>query len=773
MSRFYDEDDMDTQEDPLEFQDEAELDDYLNDEEYDLMNELFPRAKAELSEHQGWDNLAVKQAIWDAEFDLEAALVQLKRRYKKKGLSALASLASARVAARPVRAAAGTNGASLLDGLRAKGLSSGASKLQMKRPALRAVDATPAPGASLMQTLSSLRKQSAAATPEAKPVAARPARTEARQDQWMALGALLRRQPSFKPAARPALQLSSVLLSRQTGCAEPRKTQLKRRVEEVFSVFYPNNYKAAKKQASANFMKPSPDDVVLESQKRAFEIKQVAEKVADLKFNNKDAAPKNYEDEEEDSRPKEGEQPSAKKVVQPTNPRNPIDIPAYVREKKPHMSFVVLGHVDAGKSTLMGRLLYDVGAVDTKLIRQLKRESELAGKGSFHLAWVMDQTNEERARGVTVDICTSEFETAKSTFTVIDAPGHRDFVPNAVTGVNLADVAIVTIDCATDAFESGFNLDGQTREHIILARSLGVKHIILAMNKMDTVEWHEGRFKAIRLELLSFLEDIGFKEPQTSWVPCSGLTGEGVYQKGYPPSQNWYKGPSLVDELERVSVSFFGLDGQQVSETPFLFSLLDTHSSGKNNEVYVSGKVLGGSVQPGETITIYPSEQTVVVDNIYVGDKRNPVGAAVQNDFVTLKLKNANFEDIKGGDLAAIVGFDIPSRKTFTSQVLTFKVDKPVLPGASFILFRGGAQCSARIKSLHQAVDKQDPSKVLKKKVRHIGSNQSAIVTIELTDRGLKMPLLTFDQNKRFGRILLRRDGKTIAAGVVKSIDAS
>lgn len=212
-----------------------------------------------------------------------------------------------------------------------------------------------------------------------------------------------------------------------------------------------------------------------------------------------------------------------------------------------------MGHVDAGKSTLMGRLLYDVGAVDNKLIRKLKKESEMIGKSSFHLAWVMDQTSEERNRGVTVDICTSDFKTKDATFTIVDAPGHRDFVPNAIAGVSQVDVAVLSIDCSTDAFESGFNLDGQTKEHTLLARSLGVRHIIVAMNKMDSVDWYEGRFEDIKFELRNFFEDIGIKDDQLSWVPCSGLTGEGVYQKEYPMGQTWYKGPSLVGRLEEVS----------------------------------------------------------------------------------------------------------------------------------------------------------------------------------------------------------------------------
>ncbi|QLG74067.1 hypothetical protein HG535_0F05790 [Zygotorulaspora mrakii] len=548
----------------------------------------------------------------------------------------------------------------------------------------------------------------------------------------------------------------------------------KRKYGEIFSVFYPdvlvntNKRKATSKTAAANFKKPSPDDVVINAQNKA--LTRVNEMVSGLKISeNKHSAGEEWHDSDPETLDNDDGPPkySYKRVSIPTKPTNPVDIQKYLETSKAHCSFVVLGHVDAGKSTLMGRLLYDVGAVDNNHIRKLKKESERIGKGSFHFAWVMDQTQEERERGVTVSICPSDFETANTQFTIVDAPGHSDFVPNAIAGISLADIALLCVDCGTDAFESGFNLDGQTKEHTILARSMGVNRIVVAMNKMDTVEWYYGRFDQIKNELSTFFKDVGFKEDQIDWVPCSGLSGEGVYKIAYPENASWYKGPTLIEKLEYVAQHISNSYHNEVIGSPFLFSILEAIPTNKNEEAIISGRVESGSIQPGETITIYPSEQSAVVSKILVGNDAKSSHIVVKGDFATLRLRHAHVEDIETGDLAGAVDYDVPVMREFSTQLLTFKMDRPILPGTSFMLFRGICQQPARVSKLVSIIEKQDPSKVIKKKVRHLGSNQAAIVEIELTERKRYIPILKIKENKRLGRILLRKDGRTIAAGAV------
>lgn len=579
---------------------------------------------------------------------------------------------------------------------------------------------------------------------------------------------------SANSSPRGLLGISKTLLEPPKEDDRTRKIR-KKRYLEIFTVFYPikkrdtNSSKTAQQKAARSFASPSPDDVVINAQKAVFD--EVKDNVSKLKISNKDQV---YEALDNDNHAKKTDDEEQvprqyKKLVAPTKPRDPIDIEKYLKEMKPHCSFVVLGHVDAGKSTLMGRLLFDVGAVDMAHIRKLKRESERIGKGSFHLAWVMDQTAEERERGVTVSICTSDFETAAAKFTIVDAPGHRDFVPSAISGISQADVAVLSIDCGTDAFESGFNLDGQTKEHTLLARSMGVSRVIVAMNKMDTVAWDSSRFNQIKNELGSFFQDIGLKKEHIFWVPCSGLSGEGVYKTPYPENQTWYKGPNLIEQLELVAKDFTESFKEEIVDSRFLFSTLEVIPSSKNEEASITGKVESGYIQPGESITLYPSGQGVLVDKILTGNEKTSAPVAIKGDFVTLKLRNAHAEDIEAGDLATSIDFDIKPLDKFRVQLLTFSMERPLLPGTPFVLFRGVCQQPARISALEAIVSKSDPQQVLKKKVRHLGSNKAAIVEIELTDRKRWVPILTYSESKHLGRVLLRKDGRTIAAGVVMS----
>ncbi|GME99918.1 unnamed protein product [Ambrosiozyma monospora] len=198
---------------------------------------------------------------------------------------------------------------------------------------------------------------------------------------------------------------------------------------------------------------------------------------------------------------------TAKKPAVVSKPKQKINLDVELKKKneKPNLSFVVIGHVDSGKSTMTGRLLYDLNIVDSKTLHKLTKESESIGKASFSLAWIMDQTKEERNRGITVDICQTQFETKQSSFTIIDSPGHKDYVPQMINGVTQADLAIAIIDASS--FESGFIADGQTKEHLTIAKSLGIEKCILLINKMDVVGWSQDRYEEIKDQLTEFLTD--------------------------------------------------------------------------------------------------------------------------------------------------------------------------------------------------------------------------------------------------------------------------
>ncbi|CAI1558290.1 hypothetical protein SEUBUCD646_0K02990 [Saccharomyces eubayanus] len=595
-----------------DFHDEGEFDDYLNDEDYDLMNEVFPPLKEELRDYHGCDNLTLKLALLDNDFDLESTVVELKKTLKKK-----------KAPKKPTNTANGT--------------------------------------------------------------------------------------------ANVAQKLADVSISK------PKSNGL-------------------------------PDWL--------------------------------DEEEEEDER-KDSDAGDDGRLVQryykttvPTKPKKPQDISAFVQSQLPHLSFVVLGHVDAGKSTLMGRLLYDLKIVNQAQLRKLQKESETLGKSSFKFAWIMDQTNEERERGVTVSICTSHFSTERANFTIVDAPGHRDFVPNAIMGISQAEMAILCVDCSTNAFESGFNLDGQTKEHMLLASSLGIQNLIIAMNKMDNVNWSQQRFEEIKSKLLPYLVDIGFCEDNISWVPISGFSGEGVHKIDYPNEvKQWYNGPTLMATLENTASEISKESKKTTEEDPFLFSILEIIPLKKtNNELaLVSGKLESGSIQPGESLTIYPSEQSCIVDKIQVGSQQGQstnheeTDVAIKGDFVTLRLRKAYPEDIQDGDLAASVDYlSVHSAQVFILELTTFEMNRPLLPGTPFILFIGVKEQPAKIKRLISLID--EDNNVTKKKVRHLGSKQRALVEVELIEVKRWIPLLTVSENDRLSRVVLRKDGRTIAAGKISEI---
>ncbi|CCH43260.1 HBS1-like protein [Wickerhamomyces ciferrii] len=465
----------------------------------------------------------------------------------------------------------------------------------------------------------------------------------------------------------------------------------KRKLEEyhLTSIYSPFANESIAKKIKTNFSQPSPDDVILNAQKQAFEENSIAKskKQEELQL-SKDV--------------------SNLKITpkQSTKPKFKIDLNQELlkRQEKPHTSFVVIGHVDAGKSTLTGRLLLENNVVDKNTYTKLKREAEKAGKGSFHLAWVMDQTEEERNRGVTVDICTSEFETPNASFTIVDAPGHKDFVPNMITGVSQADIAVLVIDSSTDAFESGFNLDGQTKEHTILARSLGINKIIVAVNKMDNNDWSQDRFEEIRDQLTEFLKITGFQQDQIQFIPCSGLSGVNISQKPSTEDElrklKWYNGDSLLSALENSEK--FSRDFNK----PFVMSISDISS---NYEF--SGRIDTGTIQPGETVLFAPSNQAGIVDSIVIGNNNNnysnnKTNVAIAGDQVTLKIKDVQIEEIQIGDVISIVTNEISSLSKFESRLVLFDLKRPLLLGTQFVLFRGNVQQPAKITKIISLLDK-------------------------------------------------------------------
>lgn len=541
----------------------------------------------------------------------------------------------------------------------------------------------------------------------------------------------------FEPSLEPSVELRNSRIKRQ------------RLASDIFHAYTNSDPNIAK--AKSNFSRPSPDDKVLEAQKQAF-----AQDIGKLTIN----------DGAKEKEQKDKKTPTATKPFKSVNITKELaDNPNFT---KPNKSFVIIGHVDAGKSTLMGRILYDTGTVDAKTVNKLVREAEKSGKGSFALAWIMDQTLEERSRGVTIDICATSFETPSTKFTAIDAPGHKDFVPQMIGGVSQADMALLVVDSITGEFEAGFVMDGQTKEHTLLAKNLGIDKICVAVNKMDKENWSEARFEDIKTQLLQFLtsEDVGFSAENVFFVPISGLTGVNVVKHDDSTKElAWYKGPTLIECLQSINIPGIGATTvDELENADFNLAINDIYDV-TNSEFKVKGKVTLGMIQPGQTVEFQPTEDYLQVQALQLNEKLIDVairGQIVSATFKINQLKNKSTEDLSIGDIVLNIGSKLHTARTFEATVNMFNMDKPLLVGTPFVLFRNNASVAARISKIIKING-------AKKKKMHLVSKQSADVVIEILGDRL-MPVTKFTDNKALGRIVIRREGATVGAGMVTTI---
>ncbi|KAF9347262.1 hypothetical protein BGX26_001248 [Mortierella sp. AD094] len=419
--------------------------------------------------------------------------------------------------------------------------------------------------------------------------------------------------------------------------------------------------------------------------------------------------------------------------------------------EKESLNLVVIGHVDAGKSTLMGHLLYLQGEVNEKTIRKHERDAQKIGKASFAFAWVLDETGEERARGITMDVGVTKFETTHRRFTLLDAPGHRDFIPNMISGTAQADVAILVVDATTGEFESGFDANGQTKEHALLARSLGVQQLVVAVNKLDAVKWSEARFLEIVQKLEQFLvKDASFKKSNLVFIPCSGFTGENLVKRSTPgnicngsavsdapvdesvrsvlETFSWYKGPTLIETIDKLDAP------TRAVEKPFRMSVTDVFKG--TGGVSAAGRLEAGHVQVGEAIMVMPGSELAVVKS-------------------------------NNGSVLCARESPIPVTTHFAAQIVVFDVKIPITVGFPIIMHHQSHNEPGTVSKLIATIDK-GTGEIVKKSPRHLGKNTTAMVEIKLNGRAI--PLETFKDSKELGRVMLRKGGETVAAGIVTKI---
>uniref|UniRef100_A0A8C2DKG0 HBS1-like translational GTPase n=1 Tax=Cyprinus carpio TaxID=7962 RepID=A0A8C2DKG0_CYPCA len=340
---------------------------------------------------------------------------------------------------------------------------------------------------------------------------------------------------------------------------------------------------------------------------------------------------------------------------------------------KPLLNLVVIGHVDAGKSTLMGHLLYLLGNVNKRTMHKYEQESKKAGKASFAYAWVLDETGEERDRGVTMDVGMTKFETDSKVITLMDAPGHKDFIPNMITGAAQADVAVLVVDASRGEFEAGFEAGGQTREHGLLVRSLGVTQLAVAVNKMDQVNWQQERFRDIVSKLGHFLKQAGFKDSDVFYIPTSGLSGENLTTRSKVADLTaWYTGPCLLEQIDAFKPP------QRSVEKPFRLCVSDVFKD-QGSGFCVTGKIEAGFIQTGDKVLAMPPNETCTVKGITLHDEALDWAAA--GDHVSLTVTGMDIIKINVGCIFCDPKEAIRACTRFRARILLFNIEVPITQG--------------------------------------------------------------------------------------------
>lgn len=429
-------------------------------------------------------------------------------------------------------------------------------------------------------------------------------------------------------------------------------------------------------------------------------------------------------------------------------------------KRKSHLNIVFIGHVDAGKSTIGGHIMYLTGQVDKRTLEKYEREAKEKGRESWYLSWALDTNLEERAKGKTVEVGRAFFETDSKHFTILDAPGHKSFVPNMIGGASQADIAVLVISARRGEFETGFERGGQTREHAMLVKTAGVRHLIIVVNKMDdpTVEWDELRFIEIRDKLTPYLKKVGFN-PKTDiyYLPVSGLTGFNLMEVNREVCP-WYDGPSLIQYLDTLPPMSRKDDG------PVRLPIVDRY---KDMGTIVLGKIESGVITKGQILALMPNKVPVEVMQLFSDD--DEVEKVFSGENVKIKLKNVEEEDVSPGFMLCSPDNLCHTAKVFDAQVAILEYKSIICAGYSAVLHIHACAEEVTVKALLCTIDKKTNEKS-PTRPRFIKQDQVAIVRLELL--GGMICLETFKDFPQMGRFTLRDEGKTVGIGKVLKVVA-
>ena len=426
------------------------------------------------------------------------------------------------------------------------------------------------------------------------------------------------------------------------------------------------------------------------------------------------------------------------------------------KKEKTHINLVVIGHVDSGKSTSTGHLIYKCGGIDKRTIEKYEKEAAEAGKSSFKYAWVMDKLKSERERGITIDISLWQFETPKYHFTIIDAPGHRDFIKNMITGTSQADCAILMIASPQGEFEPGISKEGQTREHALLSFTLGVKQMIVCMNKMDekSVNYSEERYTEIKKEVADFLKKVGYKPDNINFIPISGWNGDNMLERS--TNTPWYKGPTLLEALDKIEPP------KRPTEKPLRLPLQDVYKIGGIGTVPV-GRVETGILKPGMNVTFAPADVKSDIKSVEMHHTSIP--EAIPGDNVGFNVKGLSVKDIKRGYVCGDSKNDPPRETdTFVAQVIIMNHPGQIENGYTPVLDCHTAHIACKFSEIQSKIDRRT-GKSTEEEPKFIKTGDSALVLMKPSK---PMCVETFTEYPPLGRFAVRDMKQTVAVGVIK-----
>jgi len=380
------------------------------------------------------------------------------------------------------------------------------------------------------------------------------------------------------------------------------------------------------------------------------------------------------------------------------------------------------------------------------------------GKGSFKYAWVLDKLKAERERGITIDISLFKFQTEKYYFTIIDAPGHRDFIKNMITGTSQADVAILIVASGKGEFEAGISKNGQTREHALLAFTLGVKQMIVAVNKMDdkSVNYDKARYEEIKGEVQPYLKKVGYNPAKVPFVPISGWMGDNMVEKS--PNMPWYDGPTLLQALDNI------IPPKRHVDKPLRLPIQDVYKISGIGTVPV-GRVETGVIKPGMVVTFAPANVTTEVKSVEMHHESMP--EAAPGDNVGFNVKNVSVKDVKRGYVASDSKND-PAKESadFTAQVIVLNHPGQISAGYTPVLDCHTAHIACRFNVISKKIDRRSGAS-LEDEPKFIKSGDAAMVTLVPSK---PMTAEVFTEYPPLGRFAVRDMRQTVAVGIIKAV---